>query len=377
MRIAWFALSIAAMLSVALACYPALWLSLRRRRVLLLIGGTLILLSPLLVPPAARFLRLLASILAIVFTIKLYDLHVGASSRQRPPVLRFVVFLWNVFSLVDRRIDARPDPPRGEPWRWLAASVVATAAALVLAAVVFRHNWRNYPFALEHSVKVVSFFLVLFPFTAAAAVVWRMLGLPGRDIMHNPFAARTPADFWRRYNRPVHEFLEQDMYKPLAGRHGAATARAAALTFLVSGAIHEYVFAIPVGRVQGYQLAFFLLQGLAVAATARVKPRGWRVAPWVAATFAFNLATGVLFFASMDRVVPIYDNAPPLWDERAAGRRQGPRASLVARPARAGDTGLRTRGAELEQRQVIPPVVAGVSGEAGLRREGLAVEQPD
>src|SRR5687767_10229883 len=85
MRIAWFALSIAAMLSMALAFYPALWLPVRRRRALLTISGMLILLSPLLVPPPARFLRLLASILAVVFTIKLYDLHVGASSGQRPP----------------------------------------------------------------------------------------------------------------------------------------------------------------------------------------------------------------------------------------------------------------------------------------------------
>ena len=50
-------------------------------------------------------------------------------------------------------------------------------------------------------------------------------------------------------------------------------------------------------------MAFFLLQGLAVAATAG-PPRGWRSAPWVAGTVAFNLATSALFFASLDEVVP-------------------------------------------------------------------------
>ena len=167
---------------------------------------------------------------------------------------------------------------------------------------------------------MVAFFLVLFPFSVAAGVAWRALGGPGRDIMRNPFAARTPADFWRRYNRPVHEFLREDVFSSVAGsrrrRPGSvAAAGAAVLTFVLSAAVHEYVFAIPIGRLRGYQTAFFLLQGLAVAATMRVKPRGWRAVPWVAATFFFNLATGVFFFASLNEVVPFYQHRPPLWGE--------------------------------------------------------------
>jgi hypothetical protein len=38
--------------------------------------------------------------------------------------------------------------------------------------------------------------------------------------------------------------------------------------------MHEYIFGMAIGRVQGYQTAFFLLQGVAVAATARVKAKG-------------------------------------------------------------------------------------------------------
>jgi hypothetical protein len=158
------------------------------------------------------------------------------------------------------------------------------------------------------------------PFTAIAVVPWRTFVGPARDFMRNPFAARTPADFWRRYNRPVHEFMEQDVFKPASGprrvRGGSrGGVGAIVLAFLISAAAHEYVFAVPIGRVQGYQTVFFMVQGLAVAATWRVKPRGWRVYPWVAATFLFNLATSVLFFASMNHVVRIYVHVPPLWDE--------------------------------------------------------------
>src|SRR4029453_16473246 len=91
--------------------------------------------------------------------------------------------------------------------------------------------------------------------------------------------------------------------------------RPALLAFLVSAAVHEYVFAPAVGRVQGYQAAFFLLQGIAVAATLRIKPRGWRAIPWTLATLAFNLATAGLFFPSLKHALPIYQPPVPLWDE--------------------------------------------------------------
>jgi hypothetical protein len=47
-----------------------------------------------------------------------------------------------------------------------------------------------------------------------------------------------------------------------------------------------------------------MLQGLGVAATAGIRPRARGRAPWIAGTIAFNLATSVLFFASVNQVVP-------------------------------------------------------------------------
>ena len=85
------------------------------------------------------------------------------------------------------------------------------------------------------------------------------------------------------------------------------------MAFLVSGLLHEYLFSWLAGRLQGLQLGFFLIQGAAVAFTVRVKPRGWRRVPWVAATLAFNLATSVLFLTSIDEIFPFYVNDPPGW----------------------------------------------------------------
>jgi hypothetical protein len=122
--------------------------------------------------------------------------------------------------------------------------------------------------------------------------------------MDNPFAARTPADFWVRYNRPAGQFLHEDVFKPLGGLRSPG--RATLGTFAVSAVLNEYIFWIAVGRVQGYQTAFFMIQGLVVAATRKVRPRGLRAVTWSTGTLAFNLASSVLFFASLDEVLPFY-----------------------------------------------------------------------
>src|SRR5260370_20964948 len=87
------------------------------------------------------------------------------------------------------------------------------------------------------------------------------------------------------------------MLKPAHGFR--APIRATLLTFAVSALVHEYVFGIVLGRVQGYQTVFFLLQGCAAAATLRIRPNGWSAMLWGAATLGFNLATAVFFFASV------------------------------------------------------------------------------
>src|SRR5437763_507971 len=81
----------------------------------------------------------------------------------------------------------------------------------VCFATSFALDWRRKGFAAEHATKVVTFFLALVPMTAALSAGWRLLGGRAIDFMDNPFAARTPADFWRRYNRPVHQFFDENV----------------------------------------------------------------------------------------------------------------------------------------------------------------------
>ena len=77
------------------------------------------------------------------------------------------------------------------------------------------------------------------------------------------------AQFWsRRWNLLIHGLFKRTVFKPLTAR-GVAPSTAAALAFAISGAFHEYAFALqqPALRASlGRCLAFFLLQPPVVSA---------------------------------------------------------------------------------------------------------------
>jgi hypothetical protein len=73
------------------------------------------------------------------------------------------------------------------------------------------------------------------------------------------------------------------------------------LAFSVSALIHEYALSVAVGRIEGYQTAFFLLQGAAVAGSLRWNP-GSLVGR--ASTLVFNVATSMFFMASIESLAP-------------------------------------------------------------------------
>jgi hypothetical protein len=296
---------------LATASYPALFFPARIRGRVFLAVCCSVLLFPLLVPLDRHLLRFFASLAAITVVVKLYDLHLESLSGSRPSLGPFASFLGNPFSLVRRRLAEETRPTARADLLRLCRGALGLAAGIGLLIGLFRVDWEGYPFLVEHAGKVAAFYVAVLSGLDTGAALWRLSGGWARDYMANPFAARTPADFWRRYNRPMQQFFWEDVFKPAGGLR--APLRTTLMVFVASAALHEYVFGIALGRVQGYQTAFFLLQGVAVAATARVKVRGWKAAPWVAGTLGFNLASSVLFFASINSLVPFYSRGLPVW----------------------------------------------------------------
>jgi hypothetical protein len=269
--------------------------------------------SPLAVTDAP-FLRLLAAIVAVAFSVKLYDLAVDPASAGALSGWRYATWFWNFAALVLREAGKLVRPA----WRSDAARLVVGALLLVaggaLLSLVMRTNWTFASFATEHVVKVTALFAMLIPGGVAYSAAWRLAGHPALEMMIHPYLSRTPAEFWRRYNLPAQQFFYERVFKPSGGRRHPI--RGTLLTFTVSALIHEVLFAVVLLRVEGYQSAFFLLQGLVVAATLGIKPRGAWAAVALLATMAFMYTSGVLFFASFDSVLDVYDNPLP-WVTRS------------------------------------------------------------
>jgi hypothetical protein len=281
-------------------------------RILILFAALLVIgLAPCLIPVRRHLVRGLDAMLAVGLMVKLYDAH-RFTLRGSPIAFReFLAYLGNDMWLVLARTPAETRLGKGANARLLTGRTLGLALGVALCAVAFRADWSARSFWTQHAAKVCAFYVALAFGTNAVAAAWRLAGGRALDPFGNAIGARTPAEFWRRWNRPAAQFLHEYVFLPAGGFR--APARATFATFLVSAAVHEYLFTIILGRVQGFQTAFFLLNGCAATATLRLRPRGWRAAAAVVLTFLFGLTTGVLFFASVNHVVPFYDRELPGW----------------------------------------------------------------
>ncbi len=305
------ALAVVLAYGIAAASYLALLLPGRFGRGIVLAVCCPVLFSPLLLPPDRPLFRSFAAVAAVVLVLKLHDLQLDSQRGSRLSLGSFASFLGNPFLLVRRRLANEPRPAASESFRRLGWGVLGVVVGSILLIGVFNVDWDRYPFLVEHVSKVTAFYIALLSGLGAVTALWRLLGGVAREPMDNPYLARTPADFWRRYNRPMQQFFQEDFFKLVGGLR--TPVRATLLVFALSAFLHEYIFGIALGRVQGYQTAFFLLQGVAVVATARVKVRGWRAVPWTVGTLGFNLVSSVLFFASMNGLMPFYSGGLPAW----------------------------------------------------------------
>lgn len=288
----------------ALGAFPILRLSRRIRACGLALLAAVVFLAPILVPLPYTALRLVASLGSITVGVKLYDLFWAVETGPPPRMWEFLTYLPNICDLVLRQHGARKHRARGTDVLRLCGLIPVTLVCGVIAIAAWRFDWRAVHWMIQYCVKVIAVCAVIQFGSNIIASSWRLIGVPAMDFSGWFFAAATPAEFWRRWNRPAGEFLHRYVYLPAGGRRHSA--RAVMATFAVNGVLHEYVADIAAGRVLGYAVVFFLLQGAATAATMRLRPRGWPRLLGIALTLAFNLATGLLFVAGVNAVLPFY-----------------------------------------------------------------------
>jgi len=283
----------------------ALQFAREKRRILLVLLIGVVLSSPLLIRPSgAGLLRFAMAAMAVEVAFRLYDLHRNSAALCRPKGFALMGYALNPFAIVLQRVAAEQPRSARQNLHVFAVGMALGGMSIGLMVYVFHIDWTRYPFVFEHCAKVISFFLVIqFLFNGLSAL-YRLAGLPATTFAGCFFLSATPAEFWRRYNRPVEQFFHQYVFRPAGGLHRPLLATMA--TFAFSAVVHEYAFDIAAKRVLGYQILFFLIQGAATALTLRVRLDRRGRLPAIVLTSAFNLATAYLFFLSMNALVPFY-----------------------------------------------------------------------
>ena len=259
--------------------------------------------APLLIPGNQHVIRLACTVLAVVFAVKAWDLASDDSATALPPI-RFVIHLFNPFSLAQRLVLADRKPTAASDCRSILLNSAFGFGAVILALEIFRIDWARHPAFAERCAKTFAIFFAIHFIPNVLAALGRRVGIDSTDFCKPFILARTPAEFWRFYNRPAEQFFRIHVFNQMGGLRRFV--RATLATFLVSALVHEYVFDIPAGRVLGTQFLFFSIQGVAALATAAYRPRGWKAALSTTATFGFNVVTGVIFVSSMNAVFPIW-----------------------------------------------------------------------
>ena len=299
------------------ALAASMWLALRLPRwprfVLLTLVGSACFFSPLLLPTDPLGPLIFAAVTCPVMALKLIDLHVAAAWwRGRSPWL-WIKYLPLPFVLVVRKHLDEPARPRAQSARLLVRGVLEVAFGLWLLRMADAWAFTGGMAWLDHTVRALAFYAIAFDggFVVVCASL-RLLGIHVMDFCRHPILSTTPADFWRRYNRPGGRFLYEDIFLPFGGR--TAPLRGTLLVFAANGIMHEALSFLFVREILGYQLAFFALHAVAVVLTFRIRPRGtWK---WVGRflTFWFVIATSAFFLANLDAIRPgsIYPFGGPI-----------------------------------------------------------------
>ena len=257
---------------------------------------------PMLCPSEPLVGKVLATLLCPVTGTKLLSLGVEAEWWRGRRLRDWLLYLALVPVLVPRLHEAAPGRERA--LRPLLEGCFKAALGAALLAWAFQMDLGRRSFWLGHSVKLVAAYLCFFDgmFVLQTGLL-RLAGLRTLDLSREPILSVTPADFWRRYNCEAGRFLREDLYRPVQRR--AVALGALLLVFAVNGILHEYMAWLLVGRVLGYQLAFFAIHGVAVAATWKWRPQGWVKGVGWAATLGLVVASSALFFATIQQFRPI------------------------------------------------------------------------
>jgi diacylglycerol O-acyltransferase-1 len=118
-----------------------------------------------------------------------------------------------------------------------------------------------------------------------------------REFYDDWWTSRDVETFWRKWNKPVHNYLKTQVFVPLVYRSGVSKTAAMLFVFFVSAVAHEVVVSVPLRTLDLYSMHSFagmMAQVPLVLATKRMPPWLGNSVFW--ASIMFGQPCGVLLY---------------------------------------------------------------------------------
>ncbi len=153
-------------------------------------------------------------------------------------------------------VSRQPDAPRIREWLFAAAK---TALGLTMIIGIAGRVPEEYPLLAGWVVMFGLIFTLHFGLFHLLALAWQRNGVDAVPLMRNPAMSTSLADFWSaRWNLAFRDLSHTYLFRPL--RRSLGLAGTTAVTFLISGLVHDLVISVPAGAGYGGPTVFFLIQ---------------------------------------------------------------------------------------------------------------------
>jgi hypothetical protein len=152
--------------------------------------------------------------------------------------------------------------PQARQWLW---AWLKTVFGVLLLWIIARRISSEQPLLRGWIGLFGLVFILHFGTFQLIALFWQAMGIHAEPIMSKPILSKTLSEFWgKRWNLGFRQLAHDFIFSPLHGRIGVTAA--GLVVFAASGLIHDLVISLPAHGGYGLPTAYFMIQGLGVAA---------------------------------------------------------------------------------------------------------------
>lgn len=232
----------------------------RRTRIALVLGAH----APLLLIPIFWrieniYLQLLQALLICTVIWKYIIYFYEIADFEKPSFLAYLGYMTLYPTLFVERGNTLP-PLRNALDFLLGFLKIGLGLWAIEINVAYR--LRAYSFWLDDIFQIFEFYCFASAYGHFLFPPLRVLGFRVPPLNNGAFVSKSLSEFWTKWNTPWTRFFYRYVFLASGGRRRYH--RGVLLTFFVSGAVHEYLFDVTLGRVQGTVLLFFMVHALLI-----------------------------------------------------------------------------------------------------------------